>query len=61
MEEIIKKIFPDEMQALLKGSDLTEEDRDFIKETFTNFVPSIENCGQEIFECDDWHLLNEKF
>ena len=47
------------IQAKIKECE--DEDQAYIKETFTELVPSIKRCGDEIVACDDFDILTESF
>ena len=40
---------------------MTDEDRENIKSLFDFYVPGIPKCGDVVFDCSNFNLLNEKF
>ena len=59
MNTMIKPNYPESIQDML--SDLDEETQNDIKEIFNYFVPSIKDCGEFVFTCEKFELLNMAF
>ena len=56
MQILIEPIFPDEIQNSLQS--LEEGVQADIKKVYDFYVPGIDNCGELVFTCPDFSLLN---
>ena len=59
MVTMIKPNYPDNIQDML--NDLDDETQTDIKQIFDYFVPGIDECGELVFTCEKFELLNMAF